>query len=310
MFICVECNNFFISSSNYINHIKYSHHQLRGYKCGESLCSRVFTSLESLRKHIRVKHETKLCKCNSQLSCNDNSSYGINISIQKDNTLGDENVKLYSGMGVEEISENISIETSFDETNKDLLQIQMDIHPDNLSSNNLQFPKQSCDVPDHIYFASKIYSYFDVSRFRSKCIIEDTLNLFKTVINHVEEDVLKCVESSDTTTITPSDIKPIFQQHISQFFDISTEWRCINKFQELNSYIPPEEYLLGERQEFRTENNVKVIKMIPVTAQFIPVRTVFISFFEMAGVLSETLDYMHYLNEENTLISNFIQGKL
>ncbi|KAK0075464.1 hypothetical protein PV326_011557, partial [Microctonus aethiopoides] len=98
-----------------------------GYKCSVSSCSRVFTSFDSLRKHITVKHERKLCKCHRQLSCDNSTCSGINISFQSDNTLDNENVKLHSSMAVHEVSKSISIEKNFNETNEDLLQIQMDV---------------------------------------------------------------------------------------------------------------------------------------------------------------------------------------
>ncbi|KAK0160191.1 hypothetical protein PV328_007619 [Microctonus aethiopoides] len=115
------------ASSSYIRHIKYSHHPEHGYKCSVSSCSRVFTSFDSLRKHITVKHERKLCKCHRQLSCDNSTCSGINISFQSDNTLDNENVKLHSSMAVHEVSKSISIEKNFNETNEDLLQIQMDV---------------------------------------------------------------------------------------------------------------------------------------------------------------------------------------
>lgn len=62
----------------------------------------------------------------------------------------------------------------------------------------------------------------------------------------------------------------ILEKSNSAYVDVKTEWRCLKKFEQLGTYVPPQEYLLGERQEFSNKNGVQVLKLLPVTAQFIP----------------------------------------
>lgn len=50
--------------------------------------------------------------------------------------------------------------------------------------------------------------------------------------------------------------------------------------------------------------------MIPVTAQFIPLRFVFKKFFELPSIFDETLQYISILKKNTQIISNFIQGEL
>lgn len=80
-------------------------------------------------------------------------------------------------------------------------------------------------------------------------------------------------------------------------------------FQQLGTYIAPQEYLLGERNDV-TKNGILIAKSIPVRAQFILIRLVFKQFFETSGIFDETLNYINSLQENNYIISNFIQAKL
>ncbi|KAK0167681.1 hypothetical protein PV328_012431, partial [Microctonus aethiopoides] len=90
------------------------------------------------------------------------------------------------------------------------------------------------NVDAHINFSAKLYSYSDVPRIRAECIINDTNELLKIYIN--------------------------------------SEWRCLRTFQRLNTYIPPQEYLLGERQEFVNKNGVQVATLVPEVCGEKPLR--------------------------------------
>lgn len=125
------------------------------------------------------------------------------------------------------------------------------------------------NVDAHINFSAKLYSYSDVPRIRAECIINDTNELLKICMNCIQSDVSKLIALTDKKENLLQSVEKIFERHNSLFTDVNSEWRCLRTFQRLNTYIPPQEYLLGERQEFVNKNGVQVTTLVPVTAQFV-----------------------------------------
>ena len=81
-------------------------------------------------------------------------------------------------------------------------------------------------------------------------------------------------------------------------------------FKRLETFIQPESYLLGERTEFVSENGVLVLKLVPVTADFVPLRDVLQAFFSIPDIFDSTIDYIEALQSSSEIISNFIQCSL
>lgn len=100
------------------------------------------------------------------------------------------------------------------------------------------------------------------------------------------------------------------EERVLNFSDIQTEYLCLKKFQNLNTYIPPEHYTLGQREDYSHNGPVPILKMVPVTAQFVPLRLVLKKNFEIPGYSEKTLDFMNSLLNNKSVISNFIQCRL
>ncbi|XP_022164877.1 uncharacterized protein LOC111029935, partial [Myzus persicae] len=80
--------------------------------------------------------------------------------------------------------------------------------------------------------------------------------------------------------------------------------------EEKGSYIPPQEYVVGER--LNNNKNKNTFSIIPTncTAQFIPTRHVLKKIVELKDILSDTFDYMNEIKSCDTILMNFIQGSL
>ncbi|CAI6367798.1 unnamed protein product [Macrosiphum euphorbiae] len=98
------------------------------------------------------------------------------------------------------------------------------------------------------------------------------------------------------------------KQKYSQL-DHNTEYKRIKYFTELGTYIPPREYVVGERL---TETRKKTFSLVSVhcTAQFIPIRDVLKNFFQIKNLLSNTLDYMNECKLNEKILLNFLQGSV
>lgn len=312
MFVCTECTEHFCNNTEFMSHVHYCHKPLAVYRCGSVSCFKSFASYESFRKHMRIKHEH-----NSQSSNNNKNIISTPVTNHTDEILClDANQAKSSNILIPEMQDaeysNI-IRTKIAETilNIDTCNID-EIEPMLIkhTANEIQSLVDNEDKRKlYVLFAAKLHNYPDITRKQSAQIINDVDKLIKNIIDNTEKDVLKEI-SSPSNNIKLEKIKEVFNNSRSLFRNIKTEWLCFRTFQQYNTYISPIEYILGERQEFVYEGNVQVMKMVKVTAQFIPMRFVFQKFFEIPGLFTEIIEYMNSLLCDNILISNFIQGTL
>lgn len=295
MFICVECKDSFLDNKVFLRHITLSHQSLSVHTCGKPLCFRKFTSIGSLRKHIKHKHVQNL-----QDIKNDKETNTVE-ALDSKTTFSDIPSTSSLNLATEDDDDNTVDEVLCNESSSESNSSFNDTLP-NISDND--------NTDKFVKFAAKLHNYADVRRSRTKCIINDANELFKHIIQDMKQDLVHAFDCLQNKNKIISNIEKVFENTCSQFANVNTEWLCLKKFEQIGTYIPPQEYLLGERQDFMIKNGVQVAKFIPVHAQFIPIRRVLKKFFEIPGLLNETLCFMNSLQENRSIISNFTQGSL
>lgn len=62
MLTCQECKTHFEEGNRFIKHVRLFHKKESTYKCGIATCLRVFSSIDSLRKHLKSKHLRNICQ--------------------------------------------------------------------------------------------------------------------------------------------------------------------------------------------------------------------------------------------------------
>ena len=94
--------------------------------------------------------------------------------------------------------------------------------------------------------------------------------------------------------------------------DFSSEHRRIKAFEATGCFIKSRDFVIGDKLTNVVVGDRIVQDRAEVTAQFVPVRDVLKQFFQLDGVLSNTLKYMKYLQleKEAGIISNFVQGEI
>lgn len=169
--------------------------------------------------------------------------------------------------------------------------------------------KHSQNIEPHVLFASKLSSYPDMARARAEKIINDTDQLFKTFFDKIK-DIQEVIVDSDNSNNISQRVTEILERNRSCFSDIATEWRCFKKFGKQGTFIPPQHYCLGQREEFVHKEQTQILKMVPVSAQYIPIRRVLKKFFEIPNYFEETLNYIETVNNKRNIITNIIQCQL
>lgn len=93
------------------------------------------------------------------------------------------------------------------------------------------------------------------------------------------------------------------------FQDFSSEYYRLKTFQEIVHYIPPQSYIIGFRIDNKFCENRIIKEIVPVTAQFVPMRKILYNFFSLPEILQKTLQYVKELKTQKDL-SNFVQGEV
>lgn len=88
----------------------------------------------------------------------------------------------------------------------------------------------------------------------------------------LKTNVLQIINLESTTNQQrlSDDIELLFNDRNSYLDYFTSEYLTFKNFENLNTFIKPENYLLGERKEFVTKNGEVTLEMIPVKAEFIP----------------------------------------
>lgn len=189
--------------------------------------------------------------------------------------------------------------------NSNFIHHNSDVYNDMLSSliNKLNMNQKNSDEHieiNEIYsqvviYVSKLLSFQDVACKRAQEQICDTNILFNNVISNIENDVLSVIQKNTTTSDLITQVKSIFSKNYNIFNDFNTKHKVLKTFNKLNSFISPESILLGYRHEFTKKDNIQQLQMKPVTAEFIPLRKVLKSFFEIPQIFVSTIEYMNNL---------------
>lgn len=158
-------------------------------------------------------------------------------------------------------------------------------------------------------FVSKLYSYQDIARLRTCDVVKDTSKLLQNIRNEIQESVLSLLDLKNRSNLEDK-INDIFNSNLNILDNLNTEHKAFKTFKDLGTFIYPESVLLGYRYEYMNANNVKILQKVPVQAEFIPLRFVLKTFFELKDVFISTIEYMHYLYENKEIVTNFIQMSL
>lgn len=156
--------------------------------------------------------------------------------------------------------------------------------------------------------AGKFHDYPDVCRARTQQIINETANFVDIVAEKIKKDVLKAVSKDNENSKMVQEVRKIYDENSNPFNDLKTEHNCFKTFNKHGTYVPPESYLLGEREDFVLRGNDQQLYMRPVTAQFVQLRFMLKNFLEMSTVFDETINYVQLFKLDSAITFNFIQG--
>ena len=284
----------FPSNEILIQHIAKNHRSITetSFRCLETECRRSFLHFDSFKKHRRKEHGA---------DHHDDVNFVDNFNVLSNSTHNDNdsnpngNVPSNSNCNVDDIESDYL----------DFVKFDQDVH-------SIESVDYFVDLRKNLTFlVSEIHSYPDMTRSRANDIVNNVSKLL-TKQAEIFEKVIANSSDLDTLNALIATMKEPFK-----FLGGDTEFKRLEYFRKkTKTYIPPEQIKLGERVEYdiKNKNNqqsqpeTRPLSHRKCTAEFIPLRLVLRKFFELPGVLSDTLTYLEYLNN-TSVISNFVQGE-
>lgn len=123
-------------------------------------------------------------------------------------------------------------------------------------------------------------------------IVDDVFGAFSELFNHIPDLPLEQSEN----------IKNIFNSFNSLHMRLKY-------YEEVGTYIKPQNYVVGTRYDFVTRNGRRVYERVECEAHFIQLRDVLKQFFSLRNILEETLQYVRMLMDfASDVIQHFVQG--
>lgn len=289
MYQCFACNTTFPTNSELLHHVGQYHSHLSSFKCNEKNCSRIFSLLNSYQKHRKTCHK-------------DYEENSVNItkplSSEHKNPLENDN----EIMECDTVDSFVNATPNCDTNN-------MKTFSENISTENSIYNDSSI-FNSVVGFISKLHSYPDIPRKRVINIVQDFdnfLNFNLEPLQNIVDERLKILNDPEDSR---NEIKNRFNEIKNSFCQMKTEFLQFKKLEELETFIPPKQILLGERDEFKEINGNRKLVHVKCTAEFIPIRSVLKKFFETKDYYIRTIANYKSLLENSEITSNFVQASL
>lgn len=264
----------------------HTHHTFDQYSCVETGCSRSYHLFNSFRRHYLKNHRT--------------------LATTTNTTTTDENRQCSST--------NYECSTSNDVENN-ILPLSEPTLESNCSIPTLEEAVSVPDVSLNMAVASMIalfYGSVNLPRNIVQIIIERFHNIILNSLLPLIHQLLQNMDEQGTISLNGllSDVmRTITNEITSVYTSFSTEHRRLNFFQNIRTYIPPKEVVVGESLNYKTIGGRQISSSISHSMQVIPLREVLLAFFSLDSLLVDTLQYMAELYRDVKVIRNFIQGR-
>lgn len=169
MFTCNDCVENFEQYSEYLGHVRYSHSGQSNYHCGAVKCTRNYSSFDTFRKHLRLKH--------SKIE-------GLTHFVAKASSrrLDHHNLsEKHAPYTNENISTNSEDSTVVNET------ISSTESDSKYACTKTPTSSPTAHLDPCALFAAKLHSYFDLPRSRVTEILHDVNEMTNNIVDNLKQ---------------------------------------------------------------------------------------------------------------------------
>lgn len=246
------------------------------FVCGEEFCNRHFPTLKTFRKHI-----TKHC-----------------LEEHTSTVFPTDDTKNHTECFLNDVPTNRNIDSSQSDpiNNSDQKLTRT------FETNFKQF--QSKLIQNNVSFMCTLYGESNLCRKDIQNIMSNVSQLISDPLAILKDFIM--TSTCDSYSVSYQDrlkIQKYFEEFENMFNGFKTEYQRFNYLEKLGYYIPPLQYVLGQRLEKISNSNVTPKNY---TAEFISLTNVLKNFLLLPNVFSKTLKYMKHLQGQKQ-IYNIIQ---
>lgn len=152
-------------------------------------------------------------------------------------------------------------------------------------------------------YIAKLFDLPDLPRSR----VHDITNSFTQFLNNSPITILfmHLLNRLEFFNESPNNLlamKTMLALILNPFEELRTEHQCLQHFQDIDTYIPPIEVIVGTKKCYKNIKNEIISINENITAQVIPLQQVLKKFFELPNIFEHTLTYIKDLeNKKNSL---------
>ncbi|XP_043481648.1 uncharacterized protein LOC122510809 [Leptopilina heterotoma] len=292
MYVCSECGLIIPIINGLCNHLKVIHgfNVLSVFKCGQNGCDREYGTAKSFRKHLNRDHP---------------------FPIQHQEVENFEQIDLNNPEREVEDFEQIDLNNP----ERDIA-IVLPVEGNNEEHNEIdRAPATSVILRNTLYNSSlalsaKLYSSNTLNRAQ----IQDVIDYMKEYsssgfLEDLKSRVDNMLRDTNQREEDVRELNQMFSVLQNPFSKLETEYLRMNALEDHDCYIRPVSYIIGPGEKIKNINGQAVVTPFDLTGQHIPMQRVLKSFFELPGVLDETLNYIDSLKNSRKF-TNIIQSPL
>lgn len=179
---------------------------------------------------------------------------------------------------------------------------------------NEYFDKKSLchqQLEKSLSFISTLYNYNDISRTRVQNIITECSTLISnSSLNIFTKGLLLRLEELGESKEKLRYFKNLHTSLINPFDDLMTEHKRFSKLKMAGTYLPPNSVKIGERDDYRSQDERQNLVSLPVTVEFTSLKKNLQLFFECPNMLDNILEYVDFLSSNTQLLVHIIQGEV
>lgn len=163
---------------------------------------------------------------------------------------------------------------------------------------------QSKLVRNNVSFMCTLYGENNLCRKDIQNIMANVSELISEPLAILKDFIMTSICDSYSVKFHDSlHIQSYFEEFENMFNGFKTEYQRFNYLEKFGYYIPPLQYVLGQRLEKKSNSNVTPTNY---TAEFICLTNVLTKFFLLPNVFDKTLEYIEHLQGQKQ-IYNIIQ---
>ncbi|XP_051168530.1 uncharacterized protein LOC127286215 [Leptopilina boulardi] len=280
MYHCPCCFESCATEVIFINHWKCKHTTNDSiFRCKQGKCSRVFSDVNVFKKHLIRAHSTDREEENQPLESSSAESMDIENNLAP--ALSNSNLIINSSPSVDFANNGTSVEESARITPREFA---------GMLSKSVAL------------FVAKLYANFCVPR----SLVQEIINDVRIITDHV--GILKTMHIPNET-LESENLNQMFDIFQNGFIDHESEHKSLNYFQNLETLILPEQFVINGRMEKKNQKGEPQLSYVEQTISYIPMKSVLKNFLELPGVFNAILSNIEKAEKSEKIVS-VVQGTL